>query len=375
MGDFTPAFPSPLHVGRPNVGDVSAFTDMLGDMFDRRWFTNDGPFVRELEEEISARLGVRNVVAMSHGTSALELLIQALGINGEVILPAFTFVATVHAVERSGARPVFADIDERTHNLNPESVRKLVTPRTSAILGVHLWGRPAPIEDLQQIADEHDLTLIFDAAHAFSVSTAAGTIGAFGRAEVFSFHSTKFFNTFEGGAVATNDDELAAKLRLMRNFGFSGADSVVHLGTNAKMPEVCAAMGRANLRSIDDFIRVNRRNFAAYQSELRGSPGVRLHETVPAGVAGNFQYVVALVHHGRRDAVLSALQRNNVLARRYFWPGCHRMEPYRSRWEATSHDLTSTEKVAGEVLVLPTGTSIEPEQIATICAIIRDSLQ
>ncbi len=374
MRDDVPSFSAPLHVGRPNVGDTEAFHDMVADMFDRRWFTNDGPFVQQLEREIAERLGVGNIVATVNGTSALELLIQGLELHGEIIVPSFTFVATVHAVERSGARPVFADIDPLTHTLDPDSVRALVTPDTSAILAVHLWGRPAAIRELQDIADEHGVALIFDAAHAFSVRTPHAPIGSHGRAEIFSFHATKFFNTFEGGAVATDDDALAAKLRLMRNFGFAGMDSVIHLGTNAKMPEVCAAMGLANLRSIGDFLIANERNYGAYAKAFDGMTGIRLHDVAPPGVQGNYQYVVVLVADGRRDSVLDELRRHNVLARRYFWPGCHRMEPYSSRRAAMPVPLPATESVAEQVLVLPTGTSISVADIDVISAIIGDAL-
>jgi dTDP-4-amino-4,6-dideoxygalactose transaminase len=229
------------------MGDREAFLTRVGEIFDRGWFSNDGPVVREFEARLAEMAGVRHCVATCNGTIALEIAIRALGLEGEVIVPSYTFVATAHALHWQGVTPVFADIDPRTHTLDPEAVRRAITPRTTGIIGVHLWGQPAAVDELQAIADEHGLSLMFDAAHAFACTHQGRMIGGFGRAEVFSFHATKFFNSFEGGAVMTDDDEIAEKARLMRNFGFAGYDNVIHPGTNGKMIEVCAAMGLTNL--------------------------------------------------------------------------------------------------------------------------------
>ena len=231
-----PAFAEPLHVGRPNLGDRESLLRYTAEIYDRRWLTNNGPLVQELEARIAQRLGVRHCVAMCNGTIALEIAIRALGLEGEVIVPSWTFVATAHALHWQAITPVFADIDPTTHNLDPVAVRRMITPRTTGIIGVHLWGRPAPVAELQQIADEHGLQLLFDAAHAFDCSHQGRRIGAFGRCEVLSFHATKVFNTFEGGAVVTDDDALADAMRLMRNFGFSGYDNVIHPARTARCP-------------------------------------------------------------------------------------------------------------------------------------------
>jgi dTDP-4-amino-4,6-dideoxygalactose transaminase len=341
-------------------------------MLERRWLSNDGPYVREFESQIAERLGVKHVVATSNGTLALELLIQCLGLHGEVIVPSFTFVATVHSLVRSGVQPVFADIDPTTHSLDPASVRRAITHETSAILPVHLWGKPAAVEEIAQIAEESNLDLIFDAAHAFGVRQGNRAVGSFGRAEVFSFHATKFFNSFEGGAVATNDDELAAKLRTARNFGFSGEDSVVALGTNAKMTEICAAMGLVNLDSLEEFIVANRANYFAYREQLSDLGGISIFEVESPNSTLNYQYVVALVDGGRRDSVLARLREENVLARRYFWPGVHRMEPYRTLQPHAGATLPTTEQVASQVLVLPTGSAVSIDDVAQISTIIKE---
>lgn len=371
-----PAFTEPLHVGRPNVGSKEAFLNRTASIFDAKWFTNDGPLVRELEQRISRYLGVQHCVAMCNGTIALEIAVRALGLQGEVIVPSYTFIATAHALYWQGITPVFADIDPSTHNLDPVSVRQMITPKTSGIVGVHLWGRPAPVDDLQSIADEHGLELMFDAAHAFGCSRRGTMIGNFGRAEVLSFHATKFFNTFEGGAVVTNDPELAEKMRLMRNFGFSGYDNVIHPGTNGKMIEICAAMGLVNLDHIGDVMAINKRNYDTYRSHIEHFTGLSILD-YPQDEVGNYQYVVLLVDDDcpvSRDDIVAALHAENVLARKYFWPGCHRMKPYRDLFPHAGLMLANTERIAGQVIVLPTGTGVSESDIRTIMSIIAKAV-
>lgn len=367
-----PAFAEPLHVGRPNVGDRARFMELADGILDRAWLTNDGPLVRELEGKIAALHGVRHCVAMCNGTIALEIAIRALGLEGEVIVPSYTFVATAHALHWQAITPVFADIDPATHNLDPDAVRRMVTPRTTGIIGVHLWGRPAPVEALQAIADEHGLQLMFDAAHAFGCRHAGRRIGGFGRCEVLSFHATKVFNTFEGGAVLTDDDALAETMRLMRNFGFAGYDNVVHPGTNGKMPEINAAMGLANLEALPRFVAANRERQQAYREAFRGIAGIRLLEYDERDDP-NCHYVIAEVDDRfptGRDDIVAALQAENVLARKYFWPGCHRMQPYRDLFPHAGLLLQQTERVARRVLVLPNGT-LSDEALATIADVVR----
>lgn len=372
-----PMFAEPLHVGRPNIGGREKFLELVGQMFDRRWLSNNGPLVVEFERRVGEYLGVRHCVAMCNGTIALEIAIRALGMTGEVIIPSYTFVATAHALHWQGITPVFADIDPHTHNLDPTAVRRMITPRTTGIIGVHLWGRPAPVAALQEIADEHNLQLMFDAAHAFGCSHQGRMIGGFGKAEVLSFHATKFFNTFEGGAVVTNDDDLADTMRLMRNFGFSGFDNVVYPGTNGKMVEVCAAMGLSNLDYIDTVIDTNLRNLHVYRRELSDLPGLRLI-SFDEVQRNNYQYVILEVLDEcsvDRDQIVAALQANNVLARKYFWPGCHRMKPYRDLFPHAGLMLPNTERVAARVVVLPTGTSLSEVEVALVASIIREVVQ
>lgn len=369
-----PAFPEVLHVGRPNIGNRERLLARINDMLDRRWLTNNGPYVQELEQKVAEYVGTKHCIAVCNATVALELVTRAAGLQGEVIVPSFTFVATAHALQWQGITPVFCDVDPETHNLDPRQVERLLTPRTTGILGVHVWGRACDVDALQAIADLYGLTLLFDAAHAFGCNYQGKPIGNFGAAEVFSFHATKFFNSLEGGAVVTNDDTLAEKIRLMRNFGFAGLDDVIYVGTNGKMNEMAAAMGLVSLESLDEFVETNRRNYLAYQSYLRGLPGCRM-VTYDESERNNYQYIVLEVDEAvagiSRDQLVRILHAENVRARRYFCPGCHQMEPYRSYFPNAGLLLPETEKLVKRTLVLPTGTAVTLDDIAKICELIH----
>ena len=370
----TPAFPEKLHVGRPNLGDRQRLLDRINDILDRRWLTNRGVYVEELERKIAEMIGVKHCIAMCNGTVALEIAIRAAGLAGEVIVPSFTFIATAHALQWQGITPVFCDIDPQTHNLDPRLVEQMITPRTTGIIGVHVWGRPCDVDALTRIAQRHNLKLLFDAAHAFSCSYKGQMIGGFGDAEVFSFHAAKFFNTFEGGAAVTNDDDLATKMHLMKNFGFRGYDNVIYIGTNGKMNEVSAAMGLTSLESLDEFVAANYRNYKQYQSELTEVPGVHL-VSYDESERCNYQYVVLEIDERvtqvNRDQLVEILHAENILARRYFYPGCHQMEPYRSYFPHAGLLLPNTERLVTRVTSLPTGTAVGENEISQICQILR----
>ncbi len=372
----TPAFAEPLHVGRPNIGDRDRLMARIDGMLDRAWLTNGGPLVREFEESVARILDVPHCVAMCNGTVALEIAIRAANLRGEVIVSPFTFVATAHALQWQQITPVFCDIDPRTHNLDPNRVEDMITPRTTGIVGVHLWGRPCAIDELTEIADRRGLGLLFDAAHAFGCSYKGRMIGGFGSAEVLSFHATKFVNSFEGGAIVTNDPVLADKARLMRNFGFADYDEVSYVGTNGKMPEVAAAMGLTSLESRHEFLEANRRNYEAYRAGLAGVDGIELIVHDDEDLV-NLQYVVIEVDEAAglsRDDLQRVLWAEGVLARRYFFPGCHRMEPYRSFFPHAGLVLPEAERLAGRVLSLPTGSAADPEAIVVVTELIRQAL-
>ena len=369
-----PAFEEPLHVGRPNIGNRERLLERINSLLDRRWLSNNGPYVQELEQRLAEFLGVKHCIAVCNATIGLEIVIRALELKGEVIVPSFTFIATAHTLQWQEITPIFCDVDPLTHNLDPERVREAVTPRTTGVVGVHIWGRPCAIETLWEIARTNNLKLIFDAAHALGCSHKGTMIGSFGDAEIFSFHATKFFNSFEGGAVTTNSDELARKIRLMKNFGFAGYDDVISVGTNGKMSEVSAAMGLGSLESLDEFINVNRENYKVYRGLLSGIPGIKL-VAFDERERCNYQYVVVEIDEAitelSRDQLVEILWAENIRARRYFYPGCHRMEPYQSQYPSAGRRLPETEALVKRVLVLPTGTAVSADDIAEVCDIIR----
>ncbi len=352
--------------------------ERINDMLDRRWLSNAGVYVNELEQRLADMLGVKHCIVMCNGTVALEIVIRALGLQGEVIVPSLTFIATAHALQWQQIKPVFCDIDPVSCTIESSRIEELITPLTTGIIGVHLWGRPCNTDALQEIAERHRLSLMYDAAHALGVTSGGKMIGGFGDAEIFSFHATKFINSFEGGAVTTNNSELADRIRLMKNFGFSGYDNVVYIGTNGKMPEVSAAMGLTSLESIDEFIAINYRNYLAYRDGVKGIPGISL---LPYSdkERTNFQYIVLILDEKiariPRDRLIDVLQKENVIARRYFYPGCHRMEPYRSLQPQAGLVLPETEKLVRQTIVLPTGTDISLEAISEITDILRCAIE
>ncbi|MFM7169206.1 MAG: DegT/DnrJ/EryC1/StrS family aminotransferase [Planctomycetaceae bacterium] len=367
-----------LHVGRPNIGDRDALLARINDLLDRRWLSNNGPLVQEFEAKIAGILDVKYAIAMCNATVALEIASRAIELQGEVILPSYTFVATAHALQWQGITPVFCDVDPQTHNIDPRCIERLITPKTTGIVGVHVWGRPCDTGAIEQIARQRGLKVMYDSSHAFGCSSGGKMIGGFGECEVFSFHATKFVNCFEGGVVTTNDSQLAEKMRLMRNFGFEAFDRVVYLGVNGKMSEISAAMGLTNLESMQQFVDINRRNYLQYRKGLTGLRGISLIHYDDAE-RNNFQYVVIEVDRslcGRtRDEIVAHLHSRNIIARKYFWPGCHKMQPYRSLQPNADLLLPETIRVAERVIVLPTGQAVDLETVSRVCSEIRDSLE
>ncbi|HEX6066933.1 MAG TPA: aminotransferase class I/II-fold pyridoxal phosphate-dependent enzyme, partial [Longimicrobiales bacterium] len=367
-----PLFTHPLHVGRPNIPDRAAVLKRIAASLDRAWLTNDGPLVRELEAKLSDYIGVRHCVAMANATVAMEVLARALELTGEVIVPAFTFIATPHAFSWLGLQPVFCDVNRSTHMIDVRSAERMITERTSAIAAVHLWGGAADVEALDDLATRHNLALVYDSAHALGASAHGKRVGGFGDAEVFSFHATKFFNTFEGGAVTTNNDGLAERLRLLRNFGFAGYDNVIAHGTNAKLSEAHAAMGLTMIEHVEALSDRNGITWRRY-AEALPHPGVKLLRPIETN-SSNYQYVVCEVTDDApltRDQLLNVLWQENVRARRYFFPGCHRTEPY----AGANQTLPVTEEIAARVLVLPAGALITADEIAKVVHLIERAFE
>jgi dTDP-4-amino-4,6-dideoxygalactose transaminase len=372
-----PVFTEPLHVGRPNIGNRARLLERINDILDRCWLTNNGPYVQAFERRLQKYCGVAEVVATCNGTIALEILMRAVGLKGEVIVPSFTFVATAHALQWQEIKPVFCDVDPITHTLDPARVEELITPNTTGIVGVHLWGQPCDTDALEAIAKRHNLRMIYDASHALGCTHQGKQLGGFGAAEVLSFHATKVLNTFEGGAILTNDRALAEQMRLMRNFGFESKDQVTFLGSNGKMSEVSAAMGLTGFGSLDDFFDANLRNHEIYTDGLRSHPGLRVLQA-PEGEQSNHHYAVIEVNAEEaglsRDQLVQVLEKENVLARRYFYPGVHRMEPYRSYQPQAHLVLPVTEALCASVMTIPTGQGVEAADAHSIVKIILSAL-
>jgi len=332
--------------------------------------------VQEFEKRVCEILGVKHAVAMCNATAGIEIACHALGLNGEVILPSYTFIATAHALQWQGITPVFCDMDPQSHNLDPAKLEELITPRTTGIIGVHVWGRACDTQALEAIAAKHRLKVMYDASHAFGCSHQGRMFGSFGECEVFSFHATKFINCMEGGVVTTNNEKLAHQMRMMTNFGFTGYDQVEYLGINGKMNEISAAMGLTNLEAMEEIVSTNRKNYEEYRKHLAKIPGLALAAYDPSE-RNNYQYVVVELdaRYGEkdRDRMVNALHAKNVIARKYFWPGCHRMEPYRTTQPDICKRLPATERVAARIIILPTGQQIERGDIPRICRILRSA--
>ena len=369
-----PEFPEPLHVGRPNVGNRDQLFCRLNEILDRNWLTNDGPMVQEFEQRLCDLTEATHCIALCNATSGLQLLCRALDLTGEVIVPSFTFAASVHALLWQGLTPVFCDVKPGSFHLDVDRLESLRTDRTSAIVGVHMWGQACDVGTVSSFAAKHNIHPIFDAAHAIGCEHNGQPVGAFGDAEVFSFHATKCVNSFEGGAITTNNDDLAEQLRLLRNFGFRGNDNVISIGINAKMSEASAAMGLTSLDAYDEFVAANHENADAFTEGLATTPGISMFEPHDRE-KHNWHYVATLIDADQlgltRDELLTVLSAENVLARRYFFPGCHRMEPYRTMFPHAGDSLPHTEEVCRNVLVLPTGTQLNAPAATRICQLIE----
>ncbi len=354
-----------IAVGRPNLAQPGAILDSIGEVLAARQLTNNGPVVQRLESVIGEDLGAECVLTSS-GTTALELSLRTLR-PGEVILPSFTFVATASAVVAAGHSVVFADVDPISHCLSVETVSAAMSADTTAILPVHLWGNPASPVEFEALAAQSNVTLLFDAAHAYGTAHQDKPIGQFGAASAFSFHATKAFSAVEGGCIATTDSVLAQRLRAMRTFGMDPGGTVKTWGSNYRMSEVHAAVGLANHSVLDDLANSNRQNFEAYRHRIEGSGVGRLI----APSAGNrlTPYVIMQLestHASKRKQVVASLARRGIIVREYFTPPVHRMQPYCS----SNVPLPVTEQISGLTLALPTGFQLNSDE----CVLIADEV-
>lgn len=361
-----PLFTDCKRVGVPNVVDIDAVLAGIRLALETNQLTNNGPRVQEFEAQVAAFLGTAEFVTVNNATNGLMMVAKALklGIDPsrrKIIVPSFTFCATVNAMVWMGLEPVFCDIDPTNYQLDPSEVRKLISPEVCAILAVHVYGAIGDLEALDKIAKESDIPIFFDAAHAFGCSFNGKKIGHFGRCEIFSFHATKAFNTFEGGGIATNDTALAKQIRQLSNFGFVGYDNIGDIGINSKMSEINAIQGLVMLKHFPLVIQHNRANYIAYQQELASLPDLRVLEHTQT--QSNFHYVVIQVRSERiRDRLAELMAEENVILRKYFYPGVHHMTPYSKIGASLPH----TDQASSCVLCLPSGLHVSSTEAKMI---------
>lgn len=370
----TPVFTNALGIVRPLLPPLASIQDRLEGAMASGQMTNNGRYVRELESRLIDFFGVKHAISVSNATLGLMILAKALGEEGEIILPSFTYSATSHAVIWAGLQPIFADILPDTYTVDPDSVAKLINAKTIAIMGVHIYGHACEIDELQSVADEHHLPLVFDAAHAFGSRYKGQRIGSFGRVEVFSFHATKIFPVGEGGVITTKDDELADRLRLLRTFGDPGTENTRLPGLNAKMQEFNALIGLENLKVIDQHIE-HRRGIARYiQSELSDLPGITFQAQHPYAYSNyqNFSLLVDKDLFGLdRDQLFLTLKAENVGSRKYFYPPVHKHDVFAGASDAKRCELAVTEDVADRVLCLPFYSDMTESLAKDLCNAIK----
>ena len=342
-------------VTQPFLPPLEEFLPYLESIWESRWLTNAGPFHQQFEKALAEYLGVANIALFANGTIALVTALQSLRITGEVITTPYSFVATAHSLLWNGIKPVFVDIDQVSFNIDPTKIEAAITPKTTAIMPVHVYGNPCDVDKIQKIADTYGLKVIYDAAHAFGVADAGGTILQHGDLSVLSFHATKVFNTFEGGAIVCADAKMKQRIDYLKNFGFADEVTVVAPGINGKMNEFQAAFGLLQLKHVDGAINLRRKIDTCYRKALMNLTGITvpLH---PSSTRHNYAYFPILVEPNyplTRDGLYDLLKINQIYTRRYFYPLISEFPMYRSISSAASSNLPFAMQIARKVLCLP----------------------
>ncbi|MBD5781462.1 DegT/DnrJ/EryC1/StrS family aminotransferase [Pelagicoccus sp. NFK12] len=359
----------PIFVTRPSLPDLNEFHDQLKILWDSKWLTNNGAFHQRFERELAEFLGVKYVSLFSNGTLALITALQSLRITGDVITTPYSFVATTHALNWNGIRPIFCDVDPIYGNICPKSIESLITPKTTAIVPVHVYGNPADNSELQRIADTYGLKLIYDAAHAFNVRENGKSILNYGDLSILSFHATKAFNTIEGGAIICHDSKTKSRLDFLKNFGFADEVTVVAPGINAKMNELQAAYGLLQLKSAESEIEKRSRVHQLYADALKNIKGIRTIP-IPSNVEHNFSYFPIFIEPEyalSRDKVYEEFRKRNIIVRRYFYPLISEFPPYRALPSASPDNLPTATNLAQSVLNLPIYPDLSQETVEYIC--------
>lgn len=363
-----------ITVTSPLLPDLNEFMEMLKDIWDKKWITNNGIYHQQLEEALAEYLKVPYVSLFTNGTLPLITALQALHITGEVITTPYSFVATTHALWWNGIKPVFVDIDPATGCLDPDKIEAAITPRTTAIMPVHVYGKPCEVEKIQDIADKYGLKVIYDAAHAFGVEVKGESILNAGDMSTLSFHATKVFNTIEGGALVMHDEKTKQRIDYLKNFGFAGETEVVAPGINSKMDELRAAYGLLNLKQVDAAIAARQKVAQTYRAALRNVEGITFWEDMP-DVKHNYSYFPIFVNAEKygmtRDELYFRMREKNILGRRYFYPLISTFSTYRGLESASPANLPMATQMANEVICLPMHHELDEEGMSRIIECIK----
>jgi len=367
----------PIYVTQPALPPLEEYTDYLKQIWETKVLTNNGPFHQEFEKELARHLGVKYLSLFANGTLALVTALQALRITGEVITTPFSFVATTHALWWNNIKPVFVDIEPDFFTLNPEKIEAAITPQTTAILPVHVYGNPCKIDAIQKIADTYGLRVIYDAAHAFGVKMNDNSILNYGDLSILSFHATKAFNTIEGGAIICPDEKSKRRIDFLKNFGFADEVTVIEPGINAKMNELQAAFGLLQLKYINEYTSKRKTISEFYRNNLLGIDGIRILNDME-GIDHSYTYFPIFINseaYGQtRDQVYERLRRHNIYGRRYFYPLISHFPTYRKYPSADSLNLPVAEKAAEQVICLPLYPTLESEDITRIVELLRNEI-
>lgn len=362
-----------IFVTQPSLSPLKEFIPYLEEIWENKILTNGGKFHQQLEAELCKHLGVKHISLFNNGTIALMAALQVLDLSGEVITTPYSFIATSHSIAWNHLTPVFVDIDPETMNLDPKKIEAAITPQTSAILGVHCYGIPCDVEGIKKIADKHNLKVIYDAAHAFGIRNDTGSILNHGDLSILSFHATKVFNTFEGGAIVCPTAEMKKRIDSSKNFGYQDEMTINHLGLNGKLSEINAAFGLVQLKYVDDAIEKRRRIDAFYRESLSDVNGIKCLK-YPDNTENNFSYFPILVQGNysfTRDELHQALAARNIIARRYFYPLISDFKYYSNSKSAAAENLPIAKNIANRVLCLPIYPNLDLSIQKEIISVIR----
>ena len=364
----------PIYVTSPLLPPLEDFTFLLKEIWESKMLTNNGNFHQKLEEELAKYLKVPYLSLFTNGTLPLITALQAMRITGEVITTPFSFVATTHSLWWNGIKPVFVDIEPETCNLDPSKIEAAITPRTTAIMPVHVYGKPCKTKEIQEIANKYGLKVIYDAAHAFGVEINGESILKFGDMATLSFHATKVYNTLEGGALVVHDEQTKKRIDYLKNFGFASETEVVAPGINSKVDEVRAAYGLLNLKQVDHAINSRRKVAIRYRDELQGVKGITFFNDIP-GVRHNYSYFPIFINaeeYGMtRDELYFKMKEHNVFGRRYFYPLISTFSTYRGLDSANPDNLPIATQMSNNVICLPMHHALSENEVEYILQIIK----